>query len=692
MSQELDYKFGLLGWRVQVARELAFVGRQRELAVFRTALHGAGCSVLYVHGPGGIGKSALLRRFAQEAASAGRSVTRIDGARSVLSPAAFAVEAEPALRDAHAVLLIDAFEQIRSLEGWLRESFLPGIPLGTLVVIAGRLPPDMHWQADPGWAGAMEVMPLPALAPEETRVLLDCCDVPDALREPLQAFAGGHPLALLLGAAAKCDRSNGPSLKQEITATLLDRMVGEVPSPVHQRALEICAHAYVTTEDLLRAVLQEDAGTVFRWLRRLPFVESNSLGLFPHDVVREWLEADFRWRDPQGHAEMRDRIHAHLTEKVRTVPDPDVLGAVGALLHLHRGNGAGIGLRDAYKISEVQEAVLRPEDVGTLLRIAAAAEGDASAACAAFWVERQPEAFRVYRQDGIGEPVAFSAWLRLPEPREEESAADPVVAGVWSHARATAPLRADEHLAVARVWVAPSCRGDASAIELLHWRTVGNCLRTERMARSYIAIRDSTPSIDEHFRHYGMDRIAERPRLGDATYSLFAHDWRAMPAQVWLERLNRLNRSQATDTGAASVELAVLSRTEFTEAVRQALRQISRMDVLAASPLTRTRLVTERGGRHGRDPAAALHDLLRQAIGDLREDPRSVKFHRALSVTFLSGTPTQQLAAEQLGLPFTTYRRHLTAGIERVCADLWHYELYGAGAGADRSPEPARRE
>ncbi|WP_327581485.1 ATP-binding protein [Nonomuraea sp. NBC_00507] len=70
-----------------------------------------------------------------------------------------------------------------------------------------------------------------------------------------------------------------------------------------------------------------------------------------------------------------------------------------------------------------------------------------------------------------------------------------------------------------------------------------------------------------------------------------------------------------------------------------------------------------------------LRDLLRQAIDDLREDPRSVKFHRALSVTFLHGTPTQELAAEHLALPFTTYRRHLTAGIKRLCADPWHQEL-----------------
>ncbi|MFC5835942.1 ATP-binding protein, partial [Nonomuraea insulae] len=151
---------------------------------------------------------------------------------------------------------------------------------------------------------------------------------------------------------------------------------------------------------------------------------------------------------------------------------------------------------------------------------------------------------------------------------------------------------------------------------------------------------------------------------------LFAHDWRAVPPKVWLDRLNR---PPVAETGS-TVELAVLSRAEFTEAVRQALRQISRLDALAASPLARTRLVTERSGQ---ERAAALQGLLRAAIEALRDDPRASKFHRALSITFLSGAPTQQVAAEQLGLPFTTYRRHLVAGVERVCADLWRSELHG---------------
>jgi hypothetical protein len=662
MSTEMASRSGLLGWRVRAARELAFMGRQEELEVFRAALSGGDRSVLYVHGPGGVGKTALLRVFEREASAAGRAVTRIDGRVTGLSSEAFEAEAEPVLHDARAVLLVDAFDRVQGLEGWLWERFLPRVRTGALVVIAGLFPPDLLWQADPGWEGALEVLALRGLAPRDADALLDFSGVPYELRAPVLAFASGHPLALRLEAAAV---RHGTSSRQDVVAALLERMVGQVPSEAHLRALEVCAHSYVTTEDLLRAVLPDNAGALFRWLRRLPFVESGGPGLFLHELVREVLESDFRWRDPQGHADMHDRIHTYLADKVRTAADPDVLGAVGALFHLHRVGGTPAGVRDAQPECEVREDVLRAGDTGPLLRMAEASEGGESAACAAYWAQRRPEAFRIYRLVATGEPVACCAWLRLPELDEEELAADPVVGAAWAHARATAPLRPGDQLAVGRVWL-PSTAHTAQVLDLVKRRLIGNCLRTERIAWSYIANANPRRDLAEQFRHLGMPDVAEEP----AAYSLFAHDWRAAPASVWLDYLNR---SPDRDV-AAPAKLAVLSRTEFAEEVRKALRQLSRLDALAASPLTRTRLVTEQGGQ---DPATVLHDLLRQAVEELRDDPGSVKSHRALAVTFLSGTPTQQLAAETLGLPFSTYRRHLTAGVERVCAGLWHRGLYG---------------
>lgn len=671
-----DQNLALLERRLEIARERAFVGREEELAAFGSALRG-GCSVLYVHGPGGVGKSALVRRFAQQAAAAGRPVAVLDGRTLEPSPAAFEAEAGPVLRDERAVLLIDTFERIQGLEGWLRERFLPRLPEGALVVVAGRYPPDMLWRADPGWADALEVVSLRDLGPADAAALLDARAVPAELREPLLAFAGGHPLALSLGAAVAMKDGRASSRwtpTQDVVATLLDQLVGDVPSAAHRHALEVCAHAYMTTEDLLRAVVPEDAASMFAWLRRLPFVESSSLGLFPHDVVREVLEADLRWRDPQGYADMHHRIHAHLAAQIRTAADPDVLAAVGSLFYLHRDNGSTAEFHSWRGEGEVYEDVFRLEDTAALVELAAEVENAESAAAVAFWARRQPQAFRLYRRTETGDLVAFCSWLRLDKPSEEEAAADPIVATAWANARAIAPLRAGEHLAVGRTWLCEPYRGMSPVNDLIQWRAVGYCLRADRMAWSFMAMRSDDPMRD-YLRHYDMHDVGEHAWLGGAEYALFAHDWRAVPAQAWLDRLNRLLLAGSPEESAARApELAVLSQPEFTDAIRKALRHLSRPAELAASPLTRSRLVTEHPES---DPANALRQLLEQAIDALGQDPRATKFRRTVATTYLRGAPTQEAAAELLGLPFTTYRRHLLAGIERISEDLWHRELYG---------------
>lgn len=313
---------GRIGEWLQQARDRAFVGREPELVLFRAALRGGPGSALvtFLHGPGGVGKSMLLRRFAAEARMADRPVVEVDGRTIEATPEAFEKEAGPVLADDRAVLLVDTFEACQGLEVWLRNKFLTRLPVGALVVIAGRLPPDTRWTADPGWRDLLQTVALRDLGPAEAMDLLRGRQVPPHQQAQVLAFAGRNPLALALAAAVAVGEEGEqvdwkPS--QDVVGTLLPKLIGEVPSPVHRRALEACAHAYVTTESLLRAVLGDDAVPMFAWLRGLPFVETARNGIFPHDVVRETLLADLRWRDPEGYAELHAQLSRQLFERIR---------------------------------------------------------------------------------------------------------------------------------------------------------------------------------------------------------------------------------------------------------------------------------------------------------------------------------------------------------------------------------------
>ena len=122
--------------------------------------------------------------------------------------------------------------------------------------------------------------------------------------------------------------------------------------------------------------------------------------------------------------------------------------------------------------------------------------------------------------------------------------------------------------------------------------------------------------------------------------------------------------------------LLVLSQTEFDDSVRQALRDLRRPCRLARSPLLRTRLVRDHAGDEEPD-AATLEALVAAAIAALRDHPRDEKRWRAVERTYVRPAGTQERAAEALGLPFSTYRRHLTQGVEQVVAWLWDQEVYG---------------
>jgi DNA-directed RNA polymerase specialized sigma24 family protein len=71
-----------------------------------------------------------------------------------------------------------------------------------------------------------------------------------------------------------------------------------------------------------------------------------------------------------------------------------------------------------------------------------------------------------------------------------------------------------------------------------------------------------------------------------------------------------------------------------------------------------------------------LRETLEEAVATLQASPRDAKGFRALRRTYLAPAPSQEVAAQVLGLPSSTYRRHLSAGLQAVTNILWEQELH----------------
>ncbi len=644
--------------RLREVRANAFVGRHDELAVLRATLDTtAAHPVCYVHGPGGIGKSSLLREFGRLAAASGREVGAGDCRFLDGSPRDFEEVARPVLHVPGVVLLVDGLEHVQWLEVWLRERFLPRIAEHAVVVIAGRRGPDAEWLADPGWAELLRVLELRALPPGTSAELLSAKGVEPAQQEAVIAFAGGNPLALSLAAATAAGFERGWKPSADVVDALLSRLVGQVRTPGRRHALEVSALLLATTEDLLSVALPgEDAAALFAWLRGLPFIESGPRGLYPHDVVRRSLTADLVWRDAAAFHRVRASLATELLRQVRTAPGATLMAAAGDLVYVHRTEGR----MDKFYVWAHPTAVLdddlTPEDVPHVLRLAEEAEGARSAAIAAYWVRRFPQAFRVYRDTENGPVVGFSAWLALSEPVVEDIVADPVVAAAWEHSSGAAAPRPGEHIGVARFSVEPRCYQRTSPVlDLIQRRAMAEIFRTTSLVNSYIVMRD--PDFwTGHLAFWNMHDIATAT-VEDHAYHLYAHDWRQVPVEPWL----------ALTTNPARRQDGLLSRSTFDESLRNALRNWADADALAANPLAHSTLVPPDTG----DRAAALRDALRRHLETLRAERQGAKAHAALTATYLVGNVTQEAAARRLNVPLSTYRRHLRTGLERFGDITW---------------------
>ena len=713
----------LLEGRLRAARRNAFVGRETERALVRTALSSdiLPYCVLHVHGPGGVGKTSLLKVLGDAAAEAGALAVYADARNFDPSPAGFitmlrltfasadphgwkdrplSVDIESFWRDVtdgaadrRIVLLLDTVETLAPLDDWLRDVFLPPMPETVLVILAGRHPPSAAWRADPGWQTLIRSLALRNLGPDEGRAYLLQRRIPIEQHAQVLAFTHGHPLALSLVADTFAQRTEAhtflPEESPDLIRTLLEKFVQKVPGPAHRAALEASALVRSMTESLLASMLNmpdpalgaaEGVRELFDWLRGLSFVDSAPGGLLLHDLARDAMSADVRWRNPEWYTQLHNRARAYYNAGMKRSQGQEQQRFLSDIIFLHRDNAVVRPFIDWQQQGGLFVDHARPADLPALVAMVERHEGAASAEIARHWFARQPQGISVVR-DSQQQPRGFALRLSMRDVDEDDCAVDPAMRPARAWMARSIGLRPAEVGLYFRFWMAHDTYQAVSPIQsLIFLNVVQHYLVTPRLACHVFPA--AAPEFWMPVLSYA--ELQRNPdcdyEVGGRRYGAFTHNWRAMPPTLWLEILAQ-KEVGATPTASASdgPATAALSEVEFAEGARDALRDLNRPQALRANRLLNARLVVDRSGPNAAemDRVAALKGLIVQAIDALNSGPRDAKLYRALLHTYVKPAPTQEKAAELLDVPFSTYRRHLQAGIARVIEILWARELGG---------------
>jgi hypothetical protein len=613
--------------RLIAARKRFIVGRASELATFQSALYAEELpfQLLYIYGPGGIGKTTLLNEFHQACREAQVPAYSIDARNIEPSPEALvsalqlvmgieppaAPLAHLASQASHPVVFIDTYEILAPLDDWLRKTFFPQLPENVLVVLAGRHPPSPAWRADPGWQSLVRVIALRNLSPGESRSYLLKRDIPLEQHQAVLNFTHGHPLALSLVADVFAQRQGVHFLPEEtpdIVKTLLEQFVQKVPSPAHRTALEACALVRTITEALLGEMLgmadspvaSQGVHDLFEWLRGLSFIESGREGLFPHDLARESLVADLRWRNPDWYAELHRRARSYFSNRLGAASSAAQQQILMDYVYLHRDNPVVRPFFEWQSGGSLLTDTLRESDRPLILGMVEAFEGQHSAEIASYWLSRKPENFLVLR-DPDGEPAGFLTFISLHGVNEVDTRIDPGIKNAADYLRRHAPLRPGETATHFRFWMGRDTYQTISPAQtLIVINLVRHYLTTPGLAFTFF------PAADAGFwaplaAYANLFHIPEADfEVGGKLYQAFGHDWRLEPPMAWLGMLAEREIAMSpliAQPPRPTRSLVVLSQADFASAVLDALRTFTRPDGLNGNPLLRSRLVVEKAGQ-----------------------------------------------------------------------------------------------
>jgi hypothetical protein len=668
-----------LAERLAARDEQRFVGRERELAFFDSLFaDDPPAQVVLVHGPGGIGKSTLLREVARRGRRRGWTTRLIEGRDLAPVPG----EIESALGDVtdadQPLILFDTYERITAADGWLRNRLVPSLPARSLVVLAGRTAPEAGW-FDGGWERLSVELKLEPLPEEAALSLVRAHGLDDGdLARQLIAWADGSPLALALAADAAHRDAGGwaperihehPNLVQAI----LHRVARTELDGGNLDVVAVAAIARACDPRMLRDVLPDvDPEAAYAWLRERTFAEAVRGGVALHEIVRQAMRADLRARDAERDRELRRRIADHLFVRglragTRTIVDLAELVDSPAVRWGFGADGSTTHRPDLWRAEDSPAA---------RERILTKPSGALWWAATLPILEQAPD--RVVTVRDARDALCGIAIAVTPDNAPAVAEADPCLGPWLAHARAR---HAGEEVLLWRDSIDFVGHGDLASPVL-------SILNTAAILRSgltnprwsYIPIDATNPAAVAFARAVDATHLEHLDvRLGESVIQCHEVDHSAagilgaMRAAVYGElglgapgpvRLG----PDAVPLGAVFIDEPPLEgappRDPMTvEVVRDALRGLHQPLELAASPLASGTTTEARAA----SVRAEVEDAVANAFGD---SPDEQLLRRIIQRGYVDPAGSHELAADELHVSRATYFRRLRSASQRVAEYL----------------------
>jgi hypothetical protein len=668
-----DGRAASLGAHVERSEERTFQGRSAELARLLALLHDRDRlpRVVSVHGPPGIGKTAFAMALARscEAAGAARAVV-IDSRdfwhdmAGLRDAVAARCAARPPAPDGPPLLLVfDTYEEMADVEGRFRDDFARALAGPVLLVLSGRRRAAAFLDS-PAWQPFVDELELGGLPREESRRLLGHRGLTEpAAVDRVLAFARGNPL--LLGMAAEVGRRGLPGLEDiplsaDVGRALVTRLTRDIPDASLRRLFEAACLVRTFNEELLADMVQADVLHDFERLCELGVVRIVPGGARVHDLVREVVCADLRWRAPARHAGLRERAFRHLRRQVTgRGTSPHVVEELAFLAgqgSAEAGHFAPRGQPDL----EVRPAA--PDELGVLEELCRAGRtnfgtpGSRRLRELAADLAVAPEWCLVAVARGCG-PVAFGYSFPLCGPTLPAAAStrrayfERLPGEELAEIESAAPDDPPAFLITGTTLLASHPQAEHAIRRATFARRNAYAPRARR---SYLLVPRGSP-FERSATAMGMRRRLTGVHLDGADE----------PFDEWV-----LEYGELGFVGWAEAAMGIADDRPYTarvpfdalvDQVKMALEDLYREPSLAGSPLADLPSAVALGD----DAARRLRALLVRTLSDLEsEGPSQDREAAALLISYyVRRVGSHEVVAERLGLARTTFYRRLRRGL-----------------------------